>query len=50
MGQSNKNIDKCQGQGYYDSVTLYNNAMEYAVLFISCCSLNFSLRLAIVFS
>lgn len=30
MGQSNKNIHKCHGQGYYDTVTLYNNAEEYA--------------------
>ena len=30
MGQGNKNTDKCQGQGYYGTVTLYNDAEKYA--------------------
>lgn len=34
MGQSNKNIDKCQCQVYCDTVTLYNNTEEYAIYFL----------------
>lgn len=29
MGQSSKNLDKCQGQGYYNTAALYNDAEEY---------------------